>query len=175
MVICFLSDGERYSKYLYDWTRQRRRIRTPLTSTSTPKPAPISRKRKALNVERLDKAFGILQASSNAVNDESQSFGNFVAMKLRIFDKDVRMQLQADIMGLFLKARRVFYSQPATSSHPSNAQSLSHHASENVLFTSHLQPHQPVHYPNIPSTSSTASDSLSLSASEDSLNKPDLL
>jgi hypothetical protein len=123
--------------------------------TSTPKPPPTNRKRKALNDDRLDNAFEILQASSNALNDESQSFGNFVAMKLRTFDEDVGTQLQADIMGLF-------YSQPAMSSYPSNVQSLSHNASENVLFTSHLQPLHPVHYPNIPSTSTTASDSLSL-------------
>jgi hypothetical protein len=70
----------------------------PSEMTSTPKPPPNNRKRKALNDDCLDKAFGILQASSNAVDDESQSFGNFVAMKLRTFDEDVETQLQADIM-----------------------------------------------------------------------------
>lgn len=130
------------------------------------KPLLINCKRKALNDDHL-KNFRILQASSIATMTKTTS-RNFAMMKLRTCDEGTIMQLQADIMRLVLKTRREFYSQQAMSIHPSNVQSLSHHARENVLSTIQLQPLQPFHYPNIPSTSSAASDCLS--ASDDSLN-----
>ncbi|XP_076062183.1 uncharacterized protein LOC143037597 isoform X2 [Oratosquilla oratoria] len=46
-------------------------------------PTPKSKKPKTSDDQRLDKAFELLMATANQVNDENHHFGNLVASKLR--------------------------------------------------------------------------------------------
>ncbi|KOX69001.1 hypothetical protein WN51_06752 [Melipona quadrifasciata] len=80
--------------------------------------------------QRLDKAFRILTTSAHQLNDESYHFGNLVASKLRSYDKNIRHIIQSDIMEIFTKANRGYYSnfnnhsnhvfQRSPTAHPDN-------------------------------------------------------
>ena len=80
--------------------------------------------------QRLDKAFKILTTSAHQLNDESYHFGNLVASKLRNYDKNIRHIIQSDIMEIFTKANRGYYSnfnnhsnhvfQRSSTAHPDN-------------------------------------------------------
>ncbi|XP_045123110.1 uncharacterized protein LOC123511361 isoform X2 [Portunus trituberculatus] len=74
-------------------------------------PTPKSKKPKtSAGDQRLDKAFEILTATANQVNDENQHFGNLVASKLRRYDDRVRSLIQNDILNVFVRANTGCYS-----------------------------------------------------------------
>ncbi|KAF0709284.1 Uncharacterized protein FWK35_00036449, partial [Aphis craccivora] len=62
---------------------------------------------------RLDKAFKILEsaASASAVNNESQSFGQFVGNKLEKYNQQVRSIVQYEITNILFKADYGYYNQ----------------------------------------------------------------
>jgi len=131
--------------------------------SQTPEPSVIPRKRKAtMEDRRLDKAFEILKTSSKAIQDDCQHFGNLVAAKLRKFSEDVRTNLESDIMGLFVKANRGFYTHQSSNSAPET----SHLSSQCNFYATTL--FEPINASSISSPASAMS-------SEDSFNITELL
>ncbi|XP_076062182.1 uncharacterized protein LOC143037597 isoform X1 [Oratosquilla oratoria] len=72
-------------------------------------PTPKSKKPKTSDDQRLDKAFELLMATANQVNDENHHFGNLVASKLRRYDERVCSLIQNDILNIFVRADRGCY------------------------------------------------------------------
>ncbi|XP_011860828.1 PREDICTED: uncharacterized protein LOC105557984 [Vollenhovia emeryi] len=104
--------------------------------SQTPPPSVIPRKRKAtMEDRRLDKAFQILETSSQVMQDDCQHFGNLIAAKLRKLSEDERTYLESDIMGLFVKASRGFYNLPSTCNY-----FLRQHMQPATHQTSHFEP-----------------------------------
>lgn len=129
-----------------------------LSQTSTS--SMISRKRKATKEDRrLDKAFEILETSSQAIQDDCQHFGNLIAVKLRKFDENVRTYLESDIMRLFINANKGFYNFSSTCNYQKQMLST-HQTRHSAAETSHLSsPCSPLTFLESPSISSLATSS----------------
>lgn len=111
---------------------------TESTSALCQTPAPLKNlhKRKATTEDkRLDRAFKILETTSQIIQDDCQHFGNLVASKLRKFNEDIRSNLESDIMELVVKANIGFYN--ILCNYPQE-QTPIHQTSQSVPVTSHL-------------------------------------
>lgn len=68
-----------------------------------PSPKPPTRKRRQTEEDhQLSTAFNILTTCTpNTINDESQQFANFVAVKLRTLSKSMQSAIQKRIITIF--------------------------------------------------------------------------
>ncbi|XP_025196112.1 uncharacterized protein LOC112595201 [Melanaphis sacchari] len=87
---------------------------TQITSENQGSSTQPSKKKKIIKEDgRLDKAFKILEsaASASAVNNESQSFGQFVGSKLEKYNQQVRSIVQYEISNILFKADYGYFNQ----------------------------------------------------------------